>query len=1434
MSTGTPSPTPKTSNDRKRRKEGTATPVRKNRRPTQNPKPAAEEDEYFSVKKILDETVRQGRTEYLLDWEGVDRSTGRPFKPTWEPARNVTLDAIEDWQKNKRTIAASESDVHGNGSSQPEASTQGSEAPTRPNDTRKRRLHSVGGFVSNTSSPEVSEQKRRRTDDTRRARLNRYLVLDSEDTKTGSSRNQTQGEPTQSTTTPSQDTSGRNLSRIVVELHQNPEFDPSEYQQVQLSETSQALSEASQGDDSIRVYSNRTIPDSQEVSGYSISDNTNSGALLDPALLLIESQNCTDLADTDHSQSEVHQTFGLGTGIPSHQPEQLTPEQVTTNLRSTSGFKSTSHSEPDAPDFQPSGRESSQPSERPGLGERNPGFLTQLPIDFNDATPTSSAGSATTSTAHHQSRSQQISENHSTQNHSVSGVTVTSQLSSQAAQVVPHSIDQSGGIQSQSRSERDFSICNDEDEIVPETVQQQPRVQQDSQNSSQALSELDGNSRISSSALLSREPASQHLSDKSSGENRAEVEADRLSSPDSHHLTRPASQSSDRPWATNSVPSARPVTPTIVMDRASVASTPPLSAKEKLRQIRARTFGQSIVDAPTAIAPPSTVTILESIVQESSANVPQPEQPVNLSVPVISPSLLVSTVEVDQREGIVPGFESRTDDALPFHEPPLVGPVFGSSTIETTYGTGLEDQPATLDPSALTLSIENDIVEPDTDVVGSPSIPTDDGLAPSTHLPESVIGHDDGPMPLDNGEMETYGGTVLPYILSGPNEYLITLPLAANIRPQYTDIIQEAGDDLATYNSAFTAVPFQPPEPALVSRVDDVFARLFDICDLPPFLETLPSLAPNQITKHIRGTNSKFAFVGQLLENLRHLQSTKKVLILARSGQIIDLLKNIIKTEGYNPFYMMAGTSTGRYPQVVMVASTSDDLSSLPVAFDVVIAYDHTCRPDILPPRDDGSPPLILALITSTSIQHINLRISDKIDPLDRKNMLMLALCASAPHMQSLDQGFPQPHEVAESFANFIEVPDNDDFYWTPQELPADIFENIVDSSQLEPMQSTSGAGGDAQRAPSRKRSRDEADEPSAKRPKMAQPEVVTTKIRNVPDSIKGLIGDDGVSSEGRPTVEITMERAEALTVKIVRLETELEKTRFQREEFRHLADRTKSEVDSWVASVNRLQPRYMVALKDRGTFEAERNATRKEAQNLKILLEKSTNEITTLKESNADLKQKLSEASESLINGTNPELAKMARLAKEAEEARSTAAASEKKVSITQNNMDYTRDQYQQASQRAIELKTENDDLQQQVVELTRKADANIVLVNQTQSRDEVRELSRLLAEQKAIIRERESELNRVREQLSSLKNGRRETRQSSVPRSPRLGALGIMSPRQGRGASGVTSGAGSRGTSPTAPLGVFEAGANAISGVGSRFAGQQQGNGRYSHLRD
>lgn len=271
--------------------------------------------------------------------------------------------------------------------------------------------------------------------------------------------------------------------------------------------------------------------------------------------------------------------------------------------------------------------------------------------------------------------------------------------------------------------------------------------------------------------------------------------------------------------------------------------------------------------------------------------------------------------------------------------------------------------------------------------------------------------------------------------------------------------------------------------------------------------------------------------------------------------------------------------------------------------------------------------------------------------------------------------------------------------------------------------------------------------------------------------------------------------------------------------------------------TVNKIQKSFMDALRDRGIFEAESKAAAAATESAKKQLEATKATADALKEDNEALLRKMIEAHAMLAKSENPEVARMAQLQADQWEAEKKIQALEKKLKSTETDLGYARRAYQDGTNAFADVNAENAELKARTKELEQKASENLLRIHQTNQQAEVDEFRRLWQDQQAITRDRERELERIREELRLLKNGRRETRQQSVPRSPRMG---VISPRPGtaRGVSGqqyssTAVGAGSRGTSPATPAALPDAAAGSPF-PGMTYFNQQSGSGRWGHLRD
>ncbi|KAI0977453.1 hypothetical protein F4678DRAFT_413128 [Xylaria arbuscula] len=1334
---------------------GTKSKPKPKPQPTPPPPPKTKPKEkpppgFFAVRNIIGEKTIHGRTRYLIDWDGTD-PRGYRYKPSWEPAANVTAPAINEWRNKKNNKAS--------------------------NLARATGQDKVLFPFANDPLPAVEEREREK--ETR----NRGLVPVEEEPRnpreTAKSSTPSHPLPTDSSDTRNIETQpGREIqgAQIVVELPPAPNFNPSEFVAIQPSQASQTSSQATLPErlykSKVAAKDQRVIPDSQEISGTSASEAYSS--YHEPLPFFVESQHSVDEPNL-LGQSENVRTPSTS-GIPSHQPESQT------RFAGVSGFFAN-------PSI----------STNPGFNA-GPVFQTQLEPNLNGVNPTPATTSYDTIPA---SLSQDPSAHTSQGTESQLSQTTnrgSASNNSQEAQIVQPLVNHPAT----SHSHTNFSVFA-EDRTVPETVRRDSDTQEDSQGSSQALRVIDGNISISTVEEHNR-PATFAVS------------------PEEQSLARNGNKTNICHASVDLPQIARPATPA-EMER--------MSAADRLRAYRETHFKGSLAESTPPVSTSPTVSSplpLDSVPHVAHNPTPHAEVDVetdktsalDVHVPSISPALLLQSGPTQTHSE--PPFESTlpriSSDLAANHisvDPAPLGP----------YDTPRMAQPITLDPSALTLSIEND-------VNGSPSVPTDDGFATGP-LPGSTNSDEDE-------TQEDLPRSLLPHVPTGPSEYLVTLPFQTGTRPQYNDIIRDNEALMQQYNSAFRVLPHQTPHKSLIEKLDAMFARLLDICDFPHFRDDLEQLSPDEIAKHVIGTNAKFAFVAELLDNLQSLNSDKKVLIMVRPGQLMDLLGYVIKSRGCR--YIRSGLDVvsitdAKHPLTVSLSATSEAEYWIPTNVDVVIAFDHTFRHESLSPIDQSTSPIILTLVNTASIQHINMRILENLQPLERKNVLMLAM---AKAMQSIEE--PDPSEslffIAEKFARRVQMPEDeeDEFYWEPQSVPIAIFDDLyAASSQLEPIQVSRHSLGTDQQPGSRKRSYIDGDDESlTKRPKIYQPQLVTS-LSHISDAVRGLLGDDFTPSPDNNAVVVSVDKLQALSNKFVELQLQLEESKAQANEFRELSDRNQKETNSYVSSINNIQKRYMEALKERGIFEADCRTAQEQASVLSNSLESCRTEIATLKTRRAELEKKLAEANETLLNSSNPDLVRLGEMEKDLKSANAQVEDLKKRLVVTQSDVDYNKNLYNQASARAVELASENRAHERRIEELQRKADDNVLQVNKIQSRNEARVFAQQISEQKSIVREREAELGRVKDELKLLRSGRRETRQSSVPRSPRP-SMGVMSPRNGGGTRGPSAMGGpssSRGASPQPPMAVFDGPVGSSNGVqNAALFNQGVGSTRFAHLRD
>ncbi|KAF9881026.1 endosomal cargo receptor [Colletotrichum karsti] len=639
------------------------------------------------------------------------------------------------------------------------------------------------------------------------------------------------------------------------------------------------------------------------------------------------------------------------------------------------------------------------------------------------------------------------------------------------------------------------------------------------------------------------------------------------------------------------------------------------------------------------------------------------------------------------------------------------------------------------------------------------------------------------------------------------SEYLVTVSFPANIRSLYLNTMSEYKKEIEKF-TLMCRNGEELPDQSLVDSIGRLLDQLRDICDLPASLDgaSIDALSAEDLRKHAMGTNSKYFFVGRFLERLQ--TSNKKVLIIVRDINIMGYLEAVIGTN--DMAYSLKGLheleSQDEHSLHVLLMHTEqtlvDDLSD----FDVVIGFDcGILRTDVVTQwaQMNGRKPMLIRLMTTYSIEHLELYLPDDKEDLERKNALLISLYQSRALINRDDQA-EMIDGLTSHFANQVIDPEPK-FGWEPEPIPnsvLDLYSESQTDSQMPPT---------AEELKSRKRKADDDHQEVTKRLRVSPP----------PGQAGGSV-DDAVRGHLNPKpahvhVQTTQDHLDSLNNKISELEHQLgEKTTLEHNLRKHITNISKR-VKSHDKTTNHIHERLMEAIEDRSRFEAQQKEAKQSEEKALKKCQTWQNKVQKLEE---ELEKKSATLERALVDAGTVATDVFKQKTDELEQSHAKIAELEKKLESRDNELSYARDVYQTANQANSELERENKILKEQVAEFHKQAAGSLAQIQNTNANEQIMAMRRQVEENQAITRDREKELTRVEKELRTLKNGRRETRQQSVPRSPRLG---MMSPRAPRAAGGSAS----RGTSPVP---YDSSGSTPVPGM--QFL--PSNNHRFNHLRE
>ncbi|KAB8303331.1 hypothetical protein EYC80_004764 [Monilinia laxa] len=478
--------------------------------------------------------------------------------------------------------------------------------------------------------------------------------------------------------------------------------------------------------------------------------------------------------------------------------------------------------------------------------------------------------------------------------------------------------------------------------------------------------------------------------------------------------------------------------------------------------------------------------------------------------------------------------------------------------------------------------------------------------------------------------------------------------------------------------------------------------------------------------------------------------------------------------------------------QVTLLPTWIDVRDCIVAPASVVVAFDSSFSESqggdeyyqIMPfdPRNPDKRAPLLWLVTANSVEHVELCIPTTLESSERKDRLVQYVTQTRKVVGLLDTNtYPDPQQAARRAAEYV-MDDSLEAEWPINPMP-DIeiasFDNRANNrltnsmaqSLFSPIEPTGQSG--------YKRPSDfdaEYEDTAIKRQRMTP-----TKQGRQPD----INIMDGNMVELQNTITTLYARCE-----------------------------------DYEKSIKRIQPKFQRALDERARFEHENAQAVKHQSEYEKKLGAQDEVAAKLREENAVLKNELSVARNSLLASANPSIAEYHKTKEDIRTAQAEIERLKKAQASAEKRADYAASLYQESSQQAQEMRNELTTLKSQCKELQRQASAARIEINKTNHDGIIQQQVDVIDDLRRELAERERHLGVVSGQLDACMNGRRTTRGTSVPRSPRMSN---MSPRpRVLGSMAPGSNTASRGNSP-AP-GVF--GGDLFQGgdAGRRFGAHLQ----------
>ncbi len=223
-----------------------------------------------------------------------------------------------------------------------------------------------------------------------------------------------------------------------------------------------------------------------------------------------------------------------------------------------------------------------------------------------------------------------------------------------------------------------------------------------------------------------------------------------------------------------------------------------------------------------------------------------------------------------------------------------------------------------------------------------------------------------------------------------------------------------------------------------------------------------------------------------------------------------------------------------------------------------------------------------------------------------------------------------------------------------------------------------------------------------------------------------------------------------------------------------------------YTESLEDLQSRFEVKSKQYRTLRAENEDLQAAIATSVSQSKRHSAEIATLNEKNASLEAELKESRAALLNSAEPSVAERESFHAEIRALKESNATLEKKAANLNHDLEYCREQYQTASNAAVEATNRLSEVSAELTVAQRKASGEAVKLATLNRNNENRNLRDEVAKLRVEVKIRDDLLRRKEEELRELNHGR----PGYVTRGNSVGGKSSRGASPGLGAGGHGSG--------------------------------------------